>query len=146
MKRDDLIKAGISEKAIDGTDIDPTPIVVHEEFHKPNGDYRKNAVNRLIRMQIPFRGECNIISDLVDAVLQVNCPYCHNKMFNHGSSTGGGGATVTFNCHHCSSNLYLSLDTQTGIRLVPNPAGIEDTKRQARKIIRKRSKSGVVRA
>lgn len=123
MNRKELIKAGIPEHIIDEADVDVSSMVVSDEFKArshTNMSYRDAAVERLIRMAIPFSVETNIVTELATKLITVNCPYCNNKMHYHGGSGSGVEMGCDFMCHHCESVVTLRFNCHSGIYVRPS--------------------------
>lgn len=113
---DDLNLSNLSQENIE---IDPTRLVVEDEFNKKtSGSYRDRAIQKLIDLKIPFASEDNIIFELVDKVLSVDCPYCECSMRRFQGSGNSSSFTLEYLCHECKAKLCLTLPCN-GIGISP---------------------------
>lgn len=121
MKTNEIIqKLGISQKTIDQTDLDPTRLVIEEEFGKPAGNYRPRVIKRLTEARINFSSDANIIYDMARDLISVKCPHCNGTT----KARGGGGNAETSSVHytcinlHCLTTVYLRMPND-GISIRP---------------------------
>ena len=136
MNRKELIKAGIPEHIIDEADINVSSMVTSDEFRRlshTGKSYRDAAVERLIKMAVPFHIETNIVTELVTKLVTVTCPYCKNKMHYHGGSGSGVEMGCDFMCHHCESAVALRFNCYSGIYVRPSGKAERKMKKGAKR-------------
>jgi len=102
-------------------EVDVTQLVVMDEFNRPtpsNGEnFRQRAVDRLVKMQVPFRSESNTVFEMTKRIFPVKCPYCQSRML----ADNGGGSTQEWTTHyHCKCGAETSLSLRVdGIFVTP---------------------------
>lgn len=99
--------------------VNPLQLASNYEFERGDylNDYRKRAVKRVIKSNLPFSSESNTQFCLVKQLITVTCPYCSKKMKNEGG--GGNGSTFShgFTCR-CGSQVSLTM-LHDGISISP---------------------------
>lgn len=111
MTTNDIInKLGISQKTIDKTELDPTRLVIEEEFGKP-GDYRPRVIKRLTKARVDFSSDTNIIYEMACKLISIQCPHCHGATEAKGGGGNGENSSVHYRCinPHCLTTVYLTM-------------------------------------
>ena len=116
MKLSEIKKLGLNENDIE---VDAFRTIVSAEFARGTGkDYRISAIERALRLKIPFTTEQNTIYDMTDFVLDVKCPTCKTKA----KKSGGGGSsysmTIDYRCGKCKTVISLHFPS-VGISITP---------------------------
>lgn len=96
-------------------DVNILGILIQEEFGKPDGvgDYRARVIDRAIKLKESFVSEFNTLSELVERLITVKCPYCGKVMRSNGAGGSGDMTTFRFTCDKkgCHGALGLSLSS-----------------------------------
>lgn len=113
---------GLLPRTIEGLDFDHVAAISTDEFNRPSNrgmDYRRDAIDRIVREGLPLWTNCNLTWDIVQRYVKMTCPYCKNEMTYDG---GGGSASETsasFKCSGCKAYASLTLQNDRGIHFAP---------------------------
>ena len=120
MELKDIDQLNLSKNTKENGFIDPVALIIYDEFHKAGKilDYKERAIDRLIKLHIPFRSECNIVCNIAKRYLSINCPYCYHKMELEHSSGSEQHSSFDYKCCSCGASVILSL-SHDGISVEP---------------------------
>lgn len=120
---DKLKKLGVSRKTISEitTELNMGEIIAHDEFNKdkkkiPEGErlkgYRLRAIERMIRDNIPFTTNTNIIQTMFEHFMGAPaCPRdeCSCLMKFDISGGGSAGISITYKCQDCGAEIEIRI-------------------------------------
>lgn len=118
-----LKKLGVSRKTISEitTELNMGEIITHDEFNKdkkklPQEErlkgYRMRAIERMIRDNIPFTTNTNIIQEMFEHF--VGAPACPRDECTHlmefdNSGGGAAGISVVYKCKDCGAEIEIRI-------------------------------------
>jgi hypothetical protein len=129
MKLSNIGLLGLSKKGLENVEINPADAVVTDEFNIPVGknegqnedykDYRVRAVERLVKLRVPFGSEANITSTMAKMFIKCVCPHCNRDMQYLSSSGNCSVNSATYKCNVCNTRLTISVSNENGIFIQP---------------------------
>ena len=115
---DGIGELGLSRRTLEELNIDKTQAIVNDEFNSHDvGDYLNRAINRLIKLGIPFDSESNIVFNMAERFIKIICPYCHRNMKFQGGSGNGMDHSAHYICYHCDAEGFIHIP-KNGISFV----------------------------
>lgn len=82
-------------------------------------DYRESAILELIKKNVPFASNFNIVYELYKKFVIVKCPTCSFQMELVQGGGSGDRHTMYYECETCQSKVTLSTDSN-GMGVTPN--------------------------
>lgn len=111
------LKEYVNPRTIQELEIPIERAIVHEEFNKRGydaecTDSRERAVDRLIRMRVPFNSEWNTTFHLADKFIEGKCPYCKGPMDAHHGGGSGSQTNIEFRClnNECGATVEIRVN------------------------------------
>lgn len=116
MKVTALIELGYSlEEVSDAVDLNPLQVAEHTLFDdKECDDYRNEAIDKVLELNVPFTTTQNTIWTFVDRYVIAICPKCGAAMRSTTGSGSGGHYSANFFCpgDHCESVVVLTFESE----------------------------------
>lgn len=127
MNINDIGELGLSKRTKDEMEIDPTKLIITDEFHRrdsigaPKVPYAERAIDRLIRTRIPWYTEWNITHTAVKRYVRVQCPYCQTDMVIRGDGGSGLQHHWDLRCDSCHATGSLRMPAESALSFSPSP-------------------------
>lgn len=112
MNINDLHKLGLLKRTLkNDIYVDLGDVITSDEFNSPDKstNYRERAIKRLIKLELGFTSNINIIYELMPQIITINCVYCGKQMKVNGGGGNSSTETIEYKCPNCKARISLTL-------------------------------------
>lgn len=111
MKLQDINKLNLSEKTKSEIEVNVAELIVDDEFNKDNNSsYREDAVERLLKLDLAFVSEQNIIYELVKRFFKIVNPLTGKEMKLFDAVSSGSNTTFCFRDEETNASMSFTMN------------------------------------